>query len=154
MSVLPLFNIERGFLDALVCDKGVTTEVMDCFARKVLVRLPARRDTRANLTCVCCGIGTVSRSPARAGGGVYRSLSVVACAAPAGWLKWHHLGPGDVVVLDNASIHSNQVMAKIVHARGATLLFTPPYSPQYNPVRINGFPEVFGGASGRRPFSN
>ena len=110
-SVLPLFSIERGFLGALICDKGVTTEVVDRFAREVLVRsvsVPPPHAPSAECGCV--------RSD---------------------WAQWCHLRPGDVVVLDNASIHSNACLAAVVRARGATLLFTPPYSPEYNPVRIN-----------------
>ena len=45
------------------------------------------------------------------------------------------LQPGDVLVLDNASIHNNAEFKAAVRARGATLLYTPPYTPQMAPVR-------------------
>ena len=48
------------------------------------------------------------------------------------------LGPilvlGDVVVLDNLPAHQVAGLAEIVGARGARLLYPPPYSPDFNPI--------------------
>ncbi len=44
------------------------------------------------------------------------------------------LVPGDVVVLDNLSVHKVAGMAALVEARGARLLFLPPYSPDFAPI--------------------
>ena len=44
------------------------------------------------------------------------------------------LRPGDVVVLDNLPVHHVAGMAALVEARGARLLFLPPYSPDFDPV--------------------
>ena len=48
------------------------------------------------------------------------------------------LGPqlrsGDVVVLDNLSAHKAERVRQAVEARGAVLLFLPPYSPDLNPI--------------------
>ena len=48
------------------------------------------------------------------------------------------LGPilvlGDVVVLDNLPAHQVAGLAEIVAARGARLLYPPPYSPDFNPI--------------------
>ena len=44
------------------------------------------------------------------------------------------LVPGDVVVLDNLSVHKVAGMAELVEARGARLLFLPPYSPDFAPI--------------------
>jgi transposase len=48
------------------------------------------------------------------------------------------LGPqlrsGDVVVLDNLSAHKGARVRQAVEARGAVLLFLPPYSPDLNPI--------------------
>jgi transposase len=48
------------------------------------------------------------------------------------------LGPrlrsGDVVVLDNLAAHKGERVRQAIAARGATLLFLPPYSPDLNPI--------------------
>ncbi len=44
------------------------------------------------------------------------------------------LVPGDVVVLDNLPAHKVAGLAEIVAARGARLLYLPPYSPDFNPL--------------------
>ena len=44
------------------------------------------------------------------------------------------LRPGDVVVLDNLGSHKVAGVREAVEARGATLLYLPPYSPDLNPV--------------------
>jgi transposase len=44
------------------------------------------------------------------------------------------LVPGDVVVLDNLPAHKVAGLAEIVAARGARLLYLPPYSPDFNPI--------------------
>jgi transposase len=45
------------------------------------------------------------------------------------------LSPGDVVVLDNLGSHRRRRAARAaVRARGAHLLFLPPYSPDLNPI--------------------
>jgi transposase len=44
------------------------------------------------------------------------------------------LSPGDVVVLDNLGSHKAKAARATVRARGAHLLFLPPYSPDLNPI--------------------
>ena len=44
------------------------------------------------------------------------------------------LVPGDVNVLDNLPAHKVAGLAEWVEARGARLLYLPPYSPGFNPV--------------------
>jgi transposase len=44
------------------------------------------------------------------------------------------LGPGDVVVMDNLSSHKRPVIEELVGARGARVLWLPPYSPDLNPI--------------------
>lgn len=46
------------------------------------------------------------------------------------------LGPGDVVVLDNLRVHKVAGLAELVEARGARLLYLPPYSPDFNPIEL------------------
>ena len=44
------------------------------------------------------------------------------------------LQPGDIVVLDNLSSHKVTGVAEAIQAAGATLLYLPPYSPDFNPI--------------------
>ena len=44
------------------------------------------------------------------------------------------LRPGDVVVLDNLGSHKGKAARAAVRARGAHLIFLPPYSPDLNPI--------------------
>jgi len=44
------------------------------------------------------------------------------------------LAPGDVVVLDNLGSHKGAAARAAVRARGAHLIFLPPYSPDLNPI--------------------
>ena len=44
------------------------------------------------------------------------------------------LRPGDTVILDNLAVHKGPAVRQAIEAAGATLLFLPPYSPDYNPI--------------------
>ena len=44
------------------------------------------------------------------------------------------LGIGDVVVLDNLSSHKVKGVRELIQARGAEVLYLPPYSPDLNPI--------------------
>ena len=44
------------------------------------------------------------------------------------------LRPGDILVLDNLSVHKSPAMQEAVEARGAEVRFLPPYSPDKNPT--------------------
>ena len=44
------------------------------------------------------------------------------------------LSPGDVVILDNLGSHKAKAARAAVRARGAHLIFLPPYSPDLNPI--------------------
>ena len=46
------------------------------------------------------------------------------------------LVPGDMVVLDNLPAHKVAGLAELVEARGARLLYLPPYSPDFNPIEL------------------
>ena len=46
------------------------------------------------------------------------------------------LKAGDVVVMDNASVHKNDDIRNLIEATGAKLLFLPPYSPEMNPIEL------------------
>ena len=42
------------------------------------------------------------------------------------------LSPGDIVIMDNLSSHNVPAAREAIEAAGATLLFLPPYSPDFN----------------------
>lgn len=44
------------------------------------------------------------------------------------------LTKGDVVILDNLAAHKSPAAEAAIRARGAWLLFLPPYSPDLNPI--------------------
>src|SRR4051794_35024761 len=44
------------------------------------------------------------------------------------------LRPGDVVILDNLSSHKGARVRALIEAAGASLLYLPPYSPDFNPI--------------------
>lgn len=44
------------------------------------------------------------------------------------------LGPGDLVILDNLGSHKVAGVREGIEAKGARLLYLPPYSPDLNPI--------------------
>ena len=46
------------------------------------------------------------------------------------------LKPGDIVILDNLRSHKGNEARRLIEARGACLLFLPPYSPDLNPIEL------------------
>jgi transposase len=51
------------------------------------------------------------------------------------------LRPGDVVVMDNLDSHKGAGVRVAIEAAGATLLYLPPYSPDFNPIE-NAFAKL------------
>lgn len=45
-----------------------------------------------------------------------------------------HLRPGQIVVLDNLSVHKSPRARAAIEAAGCQLIFLPPYSPDFNPI--------------------
>jgi transposase len=46
------------------------------------------------------------------------------------------LRPGDIVISDNLPAHKSAVAEQAIRAKGAWLLFLPPYSPDLNPIEM------------------
>jgi transposase len=46
------------------------------------------------------------------------------------------LRPGDIVIMDNLRSHKVAGVREAIEAAGATLMFTPPYSPDLNPIEM------------------
>src|SRR4051794_37552193 len=51
------------------------------------------------------------------------------------------LMPDDLVILDNLSSHKGIRVKELIEATGASVLFLPPYSPNYNPIE-NAFSKL------------
>ena len=50
-------------------------------------------------------------------------------------------GKGDVVIMDNLSSHKGPWVREMVEAAGASRLYLPPYSPDFNPIE-NAFAKL------------
>jgi transposase len=51
------------------------------------------------------------------------------------------LRPGDIVVMDNLGSHKGAGVREAIEAVGASLLYLPPYSPDFNPIE-NAFAKL------------
>jgi transposase len=51
------------------------------------------------------------------------------------------LAPGDIVVMDNLGSHKGPAVRAAIEAAGASLLYLPPYSPDFNPIE-NAFSKL------------
>jgi len=51
------------------------------------------------------------------------------------------LRPGDTVIMDNLSSHKGPRVRALIESRGASLLYLPPYSPDFNPIE-NAFSKL------------
>ena len=46
------------------------------------------------------------------------------------------LQPGDTVIMDNLPAHKVHGVREVIQAAGASLLYLPPYSPDFNPIEM------------------
>jgi transposase len=46
------------------------------------------------------------------------------------------LRPGDIVVMDNLSVHKSDHVRRTIEAAGVTPMYLPPYSPDFNPIEM------------------
>lgn len=46
------------------------------------------------------------------------------------------LTPGHVVVMDNLRAHYRKEVRSLIEAHGCTLLYLPPYSPDFSPIEL------------------
>jgi len=51
------------------------------------------------------------------------------CLAPT-------LHQGDIVIMDNLTSHKVKGVAELISATGASVLYLPPYSPDFNPIEM------------------
>ena len=53
------------------------------------------------------------------------------------WLENHlfiELAQDSTIIMDNATFHKTALIRKLIDQAGHTLLFLPPYSPDFNPI--------------------
>ncbi len=53
------------------------------------------------------------------------------------WLQSHlfkELAQGSTIIMDNATFHKTAATKQLIEQAGHTLLFLPPYSPDFNPI--------------------
>lgn len=77
-------------------------------------------------TLTCDGIGPSMVVPGAVDREVFDTF-VLTDLAPA-------LRPGQIVVLDNLSVHKSAVARAAIEAVGCRLVFLPTYSPDFNPI--------------------
>lgn len=46
------------------------------------------------------------------------------------------LHPGDIVIADNLKSHKNEAVRNAIEAVEATIVYLPPYSPDFNPIEM------------------
>ncbi len=51
------------------------------------------------------------------------------------------LREGDIVIMDNLATHKTAAVEELIKARGATVRYLPPYSPDLNPIE-NAFSKL------------
>ena len=57
------------------------------------------------------------------------------------WFVEHLLAAvpkGHTILMDNASFHRKEALKALAKQAGVTLLFLPPYSPDFNPIEHSG----------------
>lgn len=90
----------------------------------------APRNWGKNVTLIC------SLSPE----GIGAAMSVEGSTDGAAFETYveHFLAPtlkdGQVVVMDNLQVHKSLRVKELIEARGAEVLFLPPYSPDFSPI--------------------
>ena len=52
------------------------------------------------------------------------------------FLESFEIAPGTVVLMDNVRFHHCKDTLESLHRRGVDVLFTPPYSPWFNPIEL------------------
>ena len=42
--------------------------------------------------------------------------------------------PGKIIIMDNAKFHKSEKTKNLIEKAGCSILFLPPYSPDFNPI--------------------
>jgi transposase len=62
------------------------------------------------------------------------AIDTLACETYVEQVLAPSLSPGQVVVLDNLSVHKGERVRQVIEARGCQVLFLPAYSPDLTPI--------------------
>ena len=93
-------------------------------------RVPRNRDPRLSLVAAL--------TPAGAGA----AMTVPGAVDAAAFVAYLRQGlvptlrPGQVVVMDNLSVHKGAEVRRAIEGAGCRLLFLPPYSPDFAPIEL------------------
>ena len=74
--------------------------------------------------------------------GIVAPMTIDGAMTGAGFLAYVEqvlvptLAPGDVVILDNLPAHKPVAIRQAIEAAGASMVFLPPYSPDFNPIEM------------------
>ena len=79
-------------------------------------------------------IAAVGRNGPQAPWVLYGPMDGTAFAVWAAHVLAPTLEPGDIVVMDNLSVHKNKFARAAIEATGAGIWDLPPYSPDLNPI--------------------
>mgnify|MGYP003441220601 FL=1 len=116
-----------------VDESGIDTSLYREHARaprgkKIIERVSGRKFARQSI--VAARLGDAILAPFRYTGTCDAKLFNF-------WLKnmlIPKLKPGQIVIMDNASIHKTDATRKLIKEAGCELIFLPPYSPDLNPI--------------------
>ncbi len=87
--------------------------------------------TRGKNTTLIAGLSLAGiQAPMILGGGV----DTLAFEAYVEQVLAPSLRPGQVIVLDNLSVHTGEQVRQVIEARGCQVLFLPAYSPDFTPI--------------------
>jgi len=95
---------------------------------KVMAKISGKKFKRTNIVAgICCGEWVVPLAYECSTDSVLFEFWFEHCL-----LK--EVGPGSVIVLDNASFHRKSVLPELAERYECRALFLPPYSPDLNPI--------------------
>ncbi len=96
--------------------------------RRAIGRVPRNHGTPTTLVAALstAGLGAAMTLPGAVDGAAF-TVYVRDVLCPT-------LQPGQIVVLDNVSVHQNATVRTLIEAAGCTVRFLPPYSPDYAPI--------------------
>jgi transposase len=118
-----------------VDETGVTIAMARRFARapsgqRAVGKIPRNHGTRTTLVADLSmeGLGEAMTIPG--------AMDTIAFETYVEELLCPSLRSGQVVVIDNLSVHKSGRTRELIEAAGCCLLFLPPYSPDFSPIEL------------------
>lgn len=118
-----VFMDETGCQPGQPVEKGWSRQGCRCIGVQT-----GKRQPRTNVIAAWCNYRFFAASTHL---GSTKAIHIIA------WLKTHlipHLRPGQCLVMDNARFHYHPDIADLLASVGCSLLYLPPYSPDFNPI--------------------